>query len=126
MVRHPSDKAINPAVSIAIKHLIPIDAENDKNGTNMICKRDSGESVAKIPSIVHMAPDAPNDEPILLAFTLYMWQKKEVITDDTLYMWLKKEVITDEDIYSPTNCSFPSAATIGPINECNTNILHPR
>merc|ERR1719273_313655 len=31
-----------------------------------------------------------------------------------------------DDRYRPKNCSFPSSDTMGPANECRTNMLHPK
>ena len=106
---HP---AIIPAVSRAIKHLIPVDAGNVKKGKKTICILASGTSVPKTPSTVHIAPEAPNDEPM-----------RPVAIFAT---WLKNDVTTQDDKYNPMNCSLPRADTIGPENDHNTNILHSR
>ena len=71
-----------PTVSIAINDFIPADAENVKNGKNMICICASGNNVPNTPKTVHMAPEAPTEEPILPVAILDTWLKNDVITQE--------------------------------------------
>lgn len=68
--------------------------------------------VPNTPKTVHIAPEAPKDDPLI-----------PVAIFDA---WLKNDVITHDDRYRPKNCSLPSSDTMGQANECRTNMLHPK
>ena len=75
-------RASIPTVSSAINDFIPTDAENVKNGNNIICICASGSIVPNTPKTVHMAPEAPREEPILPVAIFDTWLKNDVITQE--------------------------------------------